>query len=561
MMSPEVARIRALPRRTWSDADADILAAQMTSILRTPTGTMSLRPKQALALHDLGVHKGLVFIGRVGSGKTLVSLCAPLMVNASRPLLMLPAHLLDKTERERREVYAPHWKVATHLRLCSYQSLSRLEGARLLDAIDPDLIILDEAHFAKNLRAGVTRRLERYLKAHPNVMVVIMSGTLVKKGIRDCAHLIRWALKERAPVPDTKGETDVWADVLDEKGKSSDPGALLELGPREDAPDPVVQARRTFQRRLVETPGVVATEGDQVPNGLEIRALPFAPSAATDQNFDTLRSLWETPDGWPFTEAVQLWKCARELALGFHYVWDPRPPPEWLQTRREWAAFVRHTLQYSRHLDTELQVANACRDGALSRQELDAWAQVKPCFTPALKALWHDDSALLKCQAWMSDEPGIVWCEHTFFAHELARRTGRTYYGAQGLDSKGRPIESARPEDGSIIASVAANGTGRNLQAWSRNLVTSCLTDGGQWEQLLGRTHRDGQQADTVTCDVLYGCWEHHDAFAKARALAIATQDTEGSAQKLCMATIDWPEMITGRGPRWQKNIIVKLAA
>jgi hypothetical protein len=60
--------------------------------------------------------------------------------------------------------------------------------------------------------------------------------------------------------------------------------------------------------------------------------------------------------------------------------------------------------------------------------------------------------------------------------------------------------------DRSVVASIQAHGVGRNLQMFSSNLVVSCPSAGADWEQLLGRTHRQGQQADEVT-------YEYFDTF------------------------------------------------
>lgn len=322
-----------------------------------------------------------------------------------------------------------------------------------------------------------------------------------------------------------------------------------------DQDDDLTRARQAFQRRLLQTEGVVATPGDSVACSLYVSAVEYTPNQVTEDNFATLRSKWETPDGWAMSEAMAIWRCARELALGLHYVWDPRPPDEWLNARRTWAQFVRETLRYSKTLDTELQVANACRANALGRQELDNWARVRPTFTPTPKALWHDDTALQACQAWLDRHGGIVWCEHTFFAEELSRRTKVPYYGAGGLDRQRRSIEDA---SGPIIASVAANSTGRNLQRWSANLVTSCPSTATIWEQMIGRTHRDGQTADEVTVDVLFGCWEHADGMTKARAAAQMAQDMLGQPQKLLLADLEWPgdfEVARRTGPRWSRVI------
>ena len=160
--SDELRRILALPRRSLDDPQWVDLAEEMTEILRTPNGTMRLRPIQAMALHDIGVVGGLFAPIGVGEGKTLITLLAPFVLGAERPLLLLPASLIRKTERERREL-AKHWLVSD-VQMVSYEMLGRVQAASLLDRIKPDLIIADEVHKLKNRKAAVTRRVARYMR-------------------------------------------------------------------------------------------------------------------------------------------------------------------------------------------------------------------------------------------------------------------------------------------------------------------------------------------------------------------------------------------------------------
>lgn len=568
--SADFARIKNLPRRTWTDAELETLAGEMTARLKTPEGTMRLRPKQALALHDYGVYGGLAFLGRVGTGKTLVSLMLPNMTakRAERPLLLLPAGLIEKTEHD-REILSKCWKLAPQLRLYSYDMLSRVDSADYLETYKFDLLILDEAHRAKNRRAGVTRRLLRYMQAHPETKVAVMSGTLIKKSLKDAAHLIRWALKEGAPVPSMDGEVEEWANALDEGVgflHRFKPGPLLTLGTNNPDSDDTITARRAFQSRLIETPGVVSTAGEQVDCSLNIVAVRYPESVVANQHFETLRNKWETPDGYQFSEAPLLWMYARQLALDFHSIWDPRPPQEWVDARREWASFVRETLTNSRRLDTELQVRMAVEAGEMQCTSLAAWTAIKDTFIPNPKDVWHDTLALEHCEKWMKKNDGIVWCEHTFFARGLARRTGIPYFGQQALTEDGKSLVAlAASKDAGkmpIICSVKACGTGQNLQAWNANLFTTCPTQAADLEQVLGRTHRDGQEADEVNVDIMLGSWEGWNAWNLSNAQAKATGDTYGDAHKLLMATVagfpDEREVNGMAGARWKKNTIIK---
>jgi hypothetical protein len=567
--TPEIARIAALPRRTWSPEAASELAALLTRELKTPGGTMELRPVQAVALYEAMEVGGLFGPMRVGAGKTLCTALLPAALEAKRPILLLPAALIEKTVVEFKHL-REHWRIATNLQIISYESLGLVQSANKLAYIQPDLIEADEAHYLKNHRAGRTRRVARYMHEHPETRFVGVSGTVMKGSVRDFAHLLRWALKVGAPIPATDEEVEAWADALDDRvnplsRRRSD--ALLELGEVAAPADrgrelaqlladgqasDLTRARRAFQARLLETRGVVASpRSDGVACSLRVSALEYQPSDITEQHFVTLRQTWTTPDGWTFSEPVELRRYLRSLAVGFHSIWSPRPPPAWIEARRDWAAFVRDTLTESRTLDTELQVANAVDAGNLRTTTLGAWRQVRDSFQINPEPVWHDDAALEACARWMRDNVGIVWTEHVFFAERLAQLTGLPYYGAGGLTSTGQSITAVDGKK-SIIASVQANATGRNLQAFAANLVTSWSPSAKDAEQLIGRTHRDGQEADTVTVDVLFGCREHYDAITRAIDGARAAADVLGHDQKLLLADICMPDISARRGPLWQ---------
>lgn len=554
----DLQRILSLPRRVWSPEDLDELTTELTSILRTPTGTMRLRPSQALALHDAALYGGLFAPLGVGEGKTLLSLLLPVVFEATRPLLILPANLLEKTQRERGEL-SKHWRIPTNLRMLSYDALGRVSYDRELDDYKPDAIIADEVHRLKNRRAAVTRRVARYMHANPETKFAGFSGTVMRKSILDFAHALTWALKTNAPIPHGREEQEEWAQALDDEVDPMarmQPGALLRFcSPEELARHPPhVAARHGFRRRLTETPGVVATigAGERVDAAITIKGHFYDVRPVTDANFRTLREEWMTPDGWPLCEAVDVWRHAQELAIGLVYVWNPRPAQEWLAARKAWAAFVRGVLAHSRSLDSELQVANACDSGRLDATALKAWRQVRASYTPNVEAIWYDDSALDACRKWMT-RPGIVWTKHALFAAELARRTGVPYFGAGGRDAKGAYIEDSSSP--CVIASVAANREGRNLQAkWSRNLIVCPPPGGDWWEQVIARTHRPGQTADEVTVDVLLGCRENWSACQQALTDAQAIQDTTGKTQKLTLARLNLPSAMTIealRTPRW----------
>jgi len=146
---------------------------------------------------------------------------------------------------------------------------------------------------------------------------------------------------------------------------------------------------------------------------------------------------------------------------------------------------------------------------------------------------------LTHATCWLSDnDPGLVWCEHVAFARKLSELTHVPYYGRKGVTDDGDYIEDRL---GSAILSVEANSTGRNLQKWSRNLVVSPPPNGLQWEQLIGRTHRSGQEADEVTVHAFLACLEHVAALEQAQRDSRYQQDLTGQIQLLSVADITLP--------------------
>ena len=588
--SSDLRRIAKIPRRSMSASDLEWLADEMTQRLKTPRGTMRLRPIQALALYELATVGGLFGILRVGAGKTLISFLAATVLKSQRPLLIVPAKLVDKTKYD-KELLEQHFRLPHFMRIMTYDWLGREQAGEdeergkksALDEWAPDLVVLDEAHRAKNYReAAVVRRLRRFFRAHQNARCAAMSGTMTKRSIMDFAHILTWCLPAQLlPIPTHWNELELWSQALDEKKSgfgigNIDPGALETLcADAEDArlwertDDKRHAARVVFRRRLVDTPGVVATVESPIDASLIIRARRVELSAEVDAVFAHLRQFWELPDGWTLSDGLEMFRHARDLALGFYLKWEPRPPIEWLQPRKNWHAFVRSKLKHSRKLDSELQVRKwvgalkkhaATNERKLDTEDLqaveclDAWLAVRDTFKPNTVPVWVDSSALAIAAEWAHTRPGIVWVENPCVGQRLRDEFGLSYYGEQGRDDSGRFIDAHDPKK-SLVASIASSGEGRNLQAWCNNLCLDLPPSGARLEQLLGRTHRDGQQADEVEFEFVVSCREHFEAYQQAMADTRYIEAMTGSPQKMLLATHAVAHGVgEGRGPRWWAN-------
>jgi hypothetical protein len=210
-------------------------------------------------------------------------------------------------------------------------------------------------------------------------------------------------------------------------------------------------------------------------------------------------------------------------------------------------------LSHSRKLDTEKQIA-LFLDAHPERAEhgvLERWRAVRDSFVPHAEAVWTGDTALQYAATWAQDG-GIIWTEHDPFGKRLSALTGIPFFGAGGLAPNGQSIVTYTGKV--CIASWRANGTSLNLQdRWHRNLITSMWPTAIYYDQTLGRTHRRGQQAPVVTCDIPISCREQLAGFTRA-----AEEDAAFHADLLAIPSrlIGQPtraDKITQRGHAWDQ--------
>jgi hypothetical protein len=533
--TPEFARIFQLPMR--QEVDQKLLAETLTEILKKPTGQLRLWTTQALALWELLKTKGLFAPIAVGRGKALISLLAPTVLEASRPVLLVPAALREQTRGKVLPEMRTHWRISDNLKVIGYSELSLAHRADILEELNPDVLVCDEAHNVKNARAARTKRIARFLKEHPETCVVALSGTMTRKSILDYWHVLHWSLGPRgAPLPGTWHETKSWSLALDEDipaEKRIAPGALKLLCADGET------VREGYQNRLLRTPGVVGSGPEELGTSLVIHRQSRTPvmTRETLQALKKLRATWETPNGDPIFEAVDLWRHAREIGLGFWYRWNPAPPENWRAARKAWKGYVRNMLRHNRReLDSELQVYNACAArGDKAPAEWAQWVAVKDSYRIQVEPVWLSDFAVDAAHLWLRENPrGICWVEHRAFGERIQKKSGYPFFG-QGAKASKEILDVTGP----IIASTHAHSEGKNLQdRYESNLVVSCPSSGKRWEQMLGRTHRAGQSADQVVVDVWQYTQEQKASFDKALREALYIRQTLGAQQKLLYADI-----------------------
>jgi hypothetical protein len=515
----EVERILSLPRRAWTQAQVEELVELLSEELRLRGSSATLRPLQAIALAEAYAARGLFGGMGVGTGKTLVSFLAPVLLGAERPLLFVPAALLEKTAFD-----LGHWeremRVHPRMRVMSYEILQHPQHADDLDLEAPDLVICDEAHRLKNAKAARTKRVMRYLRQHPDCTFLALSGSFTSASVRDYAHLLTRALGAGAPVPRHWNEIDRWSKALDADVPEWDrpaPGVLLSISPaaEQDPVDELAQARCRYARRLRDTMGVVISSGAKLPAKLVLGREDIGTPLAIAEALDELKSSWCTPNGDELRYAIELWRYSRQLSLGFWGRWDPPPPSEWMDARGAWARFVRQELaRPGTRCDSPARVALAFPH----EPSLVAWRAVRDIYRPEEHTVieWVSEEIAEHCVAWLrapGASSGVCWCEHVAFGEKVAALAEVPYYG--GGPESAREILHAR---GPFVTSIQARSEGINLQdRYSRNLIASAPASAKTWEQLLGRTHREGQRAPEVEVDLLL----HTEALASSLMTAL----------------------------------------
>lgn len=560
--SAEFERILGLPKRDWEDLPKGGYLEKLSQHLRKPESKALLRPHQVAMLTELFDYGGGIGNLQIGSGKTLLTALAPTLLAAQRPILLIPAKLREKTARDFQKL-RQDWHVHPRIECISYEQLSRVKSAELLDSIKPDLLMADEVHFLANLNSGRTKRVRKFMRRHPETKFLGLSGTLTNRSLKQLWHLLMWGLRPQLmPLPRLWTELELWARAIDEKVEPESriaPGVLLELAahlPQKEPPEhPLMRARNGLRDRLRQTPGYVATQGTGIDVPITLELVKPPKSKAIDEALRQLRETWTTPNGVELTSPMEVWRYAATLACGFFYEWKPAAPKDWLQARKNWTRFLRQTLKHSRRYDTPEHLRLAVVNGSFSdtfeyvdelgktkqvlpRSLLEAWQNIKDTYVYDVIPHWVDEAHLrwiLEKYCRRNTDPMIYWVEHIAVGEKLSALSGMPYCQAGGKDQHGRFIEDLAGY--SVIASVKSCGEGTNLQqGWHRNFVTSCEPVGKTWEQLIGRTHRTGQEADSVEVYVLNSCEEQESSFNQAVADCRFKFNLEGQQQRLLLA-------------------------
>ncbi len=524
------------PAQAWTLYEIGIVGGVIAH-LPVGTGKGALDILAALALHE--------FDPSIGTCLALVP--SSLIQQLYRDARLIAEHMLVPKiviHGIDKRIEPPRSSVLVHV--LGYPRLSLPTASDWIRNLNPDAIISDECDKLKSPdAAGVSRVMRHYHErgdARP-VRFCGWTGSLTDSSITEFGHLSFLALRERSPVPLDRNTMSEWARAIDATDNPAPPGELRRLcdEEREDEdPGSTAGVRAAFGRRLAETTGFVISTESSIEVDLTVEERPAPPLPAIIQEalrkcrVDKVRPDTLIGDDMDeeLTEASEVAKVCRELASGIFYRW--RFPliggvpqrivtiKEWKEARRDWhrelRAFLTKREEWldSPHLcELAAQRYHGDRPKRDDRPEWASltwprWRDVKALVKYEVQGCRVSDYLAVDAANWALADLGIVWYGMVEFGQWVAELSGLPLHGG-GPEAEARLIggeykgKTYRGEvgDRSIVASIKSHGRGRDgLQAlFSRMLIAQPPSSATQFEQVLGRLERDGQQAPEVRAD------------------------------------------------------------
>jgi len=448
------------------------------------------------------------------------------------------------------------------LHVIPYSLISQTDNSDKLEALQPSAIIADECDALKDRTSGRTIRFLRYysgnssmtreerIKRLTSTYFCGWTGSLTDSSIKEYQHLSLLSLRKNSPLPMNPKTLDEWSSCLDAVPNPSPEGELRQLCFDHET------AREGFRRRVRETLGFIVVNAGRVKvqgtdQDIELNIKEREAPPLPDKVMQALKMVrgGVRPDTMVgshqdeiLVDKLQIAKCAVEVACGMFYRW--KFPPirgvpqkrdtilKWYDKRKAWNSELRDKiLEGLEFLDT----AKSCENAAMraygqleeepNRPTWHAktwleWYEIKDQIVWEQEACWLDDFLVLDAIKWGKENTGIIWYQNNEFAQrmwELSGPPGKR----MPLHTGGTKAEEklmAETGDRTIIVSMKSHGRGRNgLQyIFNKQLITQTPASSSNFEQLLGRLERDGQNQETIESFLYLHTEEVKRAFRQA---------------------------------------------
>jgi len=516
-------------------------------------------------------------------------------------------HLSGKSLAVRKQISvsrAPGLYVYTH------SLMSAKDASDVLNNIDPSLVIVDEADGFARITSARTKRLMALYATEKGELtcdrqLVAVSGTLTRKKLPDFAHLMNAAAKDKSPLPLVGTMVVEWSAMIDSQAPSETGGGgpLIPLCrwaqmnfPSEKVEHSLPGLRKAFRLRMETSPAVVKC-GDDLGTSLLLKNCPV-PVDAADPNWQKLQEMisdveerWVAPNGDELDYAMAKWKWLNELTAGFYnnLYW---PASEVVAQRRGMSlsqaedlltrSVAHHTAgnEYARelrrylgenppaHRDTPMLVGSYMANHGGADMPEDLYGTWQKWRSLDFEGRLERDSAVVRvCDykiraavAWMieqqrRDHGGLVWYYHQGIGEwlvEQAKVAGVEVLHCAAGEAGGDTVRDPANVDRICIVSIPAHHRGKNLQHHQHQYIVEWPRPASMAEQMLGRVHRSGQQADHLTVVTTTTTMQDKMTFAACLLDALYAHQTSGLRQKLVYC--DYDPLPTLYPPDWLRE-------
>ena len=505
--------------------------------------------------------------------------------------LNLPIHMLGGATKAKRMKMS---KEDSGLFIMSYEQLSLKDSSEVIRNIAPNIIIADECHRLAKPTSTCTMRIGRWMAEFPQTEFCGMSGTLTDKSLYDYAHITQWACKGNAPLPNVASELDNWCELLNSTFSEHVQGFLFKplidwaqvnFPPNKEKEEPdynlteVASLRNAYKKRFASAPGVVSSGDAQVNVSLLMQNNEIK-NPQQYQGYDEILTHMQNvddfmmnPSGEEIEYALHTFKYKYELTSGFflELYWEDdeivsdklkisyaeasmrmQRSREHLEACQEYWASMRRWLQ--ENACEGLDMPSMLEDSMLEHKGRDVGADLYMKYA-YMKSKEFDDlveraershrvcdykvkSAVDFYQSLKKGTGCLFWIHH----HELGRWLCEEF---QNRDipfiyadaSKKGEYQILNKENAHlpIVASTSSHSTGKNLQHFQENYFVQFSRSSKTVEQAIGRTHRQGQKADSLIMNTNFTTEFDHQMFAAVMADSLYVAQTQ-NRQKLVYA-------------------------
>jgi hypothetical protein len=338
--------------------------------------------------------------------------------------------------------------------------------------------------------------------------------------------------------------------------------------------------RRAYQLRLETCPGVVVSTGeDVVKSSLLFDNTPVKDHEKVEgwdklkEHIKRLEDEWVAPSGDEIDHKIHAWKWMNELSAGFYneLYWPdtetyaarttkPVAEADEILTRakkyheagQEYAKVLRPWLLELAPpgLDTPFLVGKHMSSHGASKEVpseiYEAWTNMKSLDFEGRPD--RDSRAIRVCPykvnwavEWaMKEVPkgrgAIIWAHHREMRKWIAEKieeAGLPVFEAGPGRKIDRALRDQLHKDKIVVASIKAHGEGKNLQYFQHQCMVQWPRPAKTAEQLLGRLHRQGQEADEIVVRTCFTTDFDHMNFGACLNDALYIHQTTGSQQKM----------------------------